>query len=864
MTFSYNFPIKGIVEQISDEGLHYDVYRQSSLIGSTSNTHFTDTIPLPYSCEYAVSAMWNGGCTQRVSMMVEAPEVPMISYGDTTATVCDSFNWYEYTGITVSGEYTHTFVGESASGGDSVVTLHLTVTDGALCAPQISFTSNSQNNSPFHFCRYAANAWICAFAESNGECADTEYDYKWQADCYDTTYFGACIEIPTQEVHCCTYTVTVTSLATGCETVTPIEVCVDHLNSIEFIVNDEPFTSVPRIVYFCVDQSLKIGVNPDCWEHAVWTNGYHSVSDPTYDFIVEPYTTTPGIMKSFCIDVIDTNGCPNQGVISVVSYSPYLMAIHKTVCQEQLPLEWNGVIFTEAGSYYDTLATVNGCDSVVVMMLHVGPVIDEKSCPGTPTVTDHEGNIYATVQIGEQCWMRENLRTTTSPSTGTYLIPSASKNYTFTGKQARWYNNDSATYSQMNYGLLYNWNAAVDTFNTAYGETNVNTNSSNAVSVSFTRHRRGICPAGWHLPSDAEWTTMTDYVSSHSEYVCDGNSSYIAKALADSVGWCSSGGACCVGNHHNNAIGFDALPAGNFTYYTYNNSNFGAYFWSATESSGSYAWNRYLYYYYAYVNRYGNYKSNGYSVRCLRDSVPCVDFVPPVFHGMLPDGHVCPENGSYFVPDFTTYFSNTTVSDNSYPFSSLTINQNPAAGTEIDTDTDTEVTITLADPCGNVSSYSVEVMLNYAFDTAIFVSVCESELPVTLSNGFVVDFSCVFYDTMINSNGCDSVIITYFMVQPTTYSTPDSVVCSNDLPLTWNGATFTEAGTQTVTLTSATGCDSVVVMTLHVSDCGPVEYGLHFPYNLSVETIAGHCYEDGHLIFILLDNNGNEIQIVLR
>ena len=156
---------------------------------------------------------------------------------------------------------------------------------------------------------------------------------------------------------------------------------------------------------------------------------------------------------------------------------------------------------------------------------------------GISTVTDHEGNVYATVQIGDQCWMRDNLRTTTSPSTGTYLIPASSTGYTYTSKQARWYNNDSATYAPMNYGLLYNWNAAVDTFNTTYGETSVNTSFSNAVSVTFNGHRRGICPVGWHLPSDAEWTQLTNYVSSQSEYTCGGNSSFIAKALASAEGW---------------------------------------------------------------------------------------------------------------------------------------------------------------------------------------------------------------------------------------------------------------------------------------------------------------------------------------
>ncbi len=248
-------------------------------------------------------------------------------------------------------------------------------------------------------------------------------------------------------------------------------------------------------------------------------------------------------------------------------------------------------------------------------------VIDAKSCPAAPTVTDHEGNVYATVQIGNQCWMRENLRTTTSPSTGTYLIPAAGTNYTYTGKQARWYNNDSTTYAPMNYGLLYNWNAAVDTFNTAYGETSVNTSSNNAVSVTFSGHRRGICPAGWHLPSDAEWTQLTDYVSSQSEYTCSGNSSYIAKALASTEGWNTSTNSCAVGNNQgsNNATGFSAVPAGICGGSSFNGVGGYAYFWSSTQILSDYAWYRSLGYGYANVGRYRDAKNGGFSVRCLRD-----------------------------------------------------------------------------------------------------------------------------------------------------------------------------------------------------------------------------------------------------
>ena len=252
------------------------------------------------------------------------------------------------------------------------------------------------------------------------------------------------------------------------------------------------------------------------------------------------------------------------------------------------------------------------------------PADNVQPCPGIPTVTDHEGNVYNTLKVGTQCWTKENMRAVTSPSTGTYLIPAAGISYTFTGKQARWYNNDSTTYAPQNYGLLYNWNAAMDTFNTAYGEASVNTSYSNAVSVSFTGHRRGICPQGWHVPSNAEWTVFTDYVGSQSEYTCGGNSSYIAKALSSTEGWNSDSCDCCPGNQSgmtNNATGFSAVPAGGYYISSFDNAGYNAGFWSSTQNNGPNAWYRNLFYITPSVagNDFPS-KGDGYSVRCLRDA----------------------------------------------------------------------------------------------------------------------------------------------------------------------------------------------------------------------------------------------------
>jgi len=246
------------------------------------------------------------------------------------------------------------------------------------------------------------------------------------------------------------------------------------------------------------------------------------------------------------------------------------------------------------------------------------------------SVTDYDGNEYPVVQIGSQCWMAENMRCTHSPSTGTYVVNNQNPygtimTYTFTGKMARWYNNDSLTFAPLHYGLLYNWNAAVDTYNASYGELSINTVTSNRVNVTFSGNRQGICPLGWHVPSYSEWNTMIDFLRNNG-YLCNSNSSSIAKVLASKENWTEytdSSYPCFVGYNPstNNITGFKGLPAGTCS------SSFGDYgnvarFWSATQESGSYINLAYIYnlsYNSASLDGGGYQKSSGNSVRCIRD-----------------------------------------------------------------------------------------------------------------------------------------------------------------------------------------------------------------------------------------------------
>jgi len=227
--------------------------------------------------------------------------------------------------------------------------------------------------------------------------------------------------------------------------------------------------------------------------------------------------------------------------------------------------------------------------------------LDGQPCPGTATVTDIDNNTYNTVQIGNQCWMKENLRTT-QYANGENIPMGSTISFTASYR----YVPDSDTSNVSTYGYLYNWSALMH---------GAPSSSSNPSGV------QGICPNGWHVPSDAEWTQLSDYVGSQTQYQCSANSAYIAKALASTSGWAIiMSNLCAVGLEPSsyNSTGFSALPAG---CYGSNLSSFGsdADFWSATQIYGNFVYYRQITYSGAYLYRNGNDKSYGYSVRCLRD-----------------------------------------------------------------------------------------------------------------------------------------------------------------------------------------------------------------------------------------------------
>jgi uncharacterized protein (TIGR02145 family) len=232
--------------------------------------------------------------------------------------------------------------------------------------------------------------------------------------------------------------------------------------------------------------------------------------------------------------------------------------------------------------------------------------------PNETTVTDIDGNVYDIVQIGDQWWMAENLRTTRyrdGRSIPTGLSDTDWQNTTF-GAYAIYPHTDvdginSDAEMVDAYGKLYNWYAVVDS--------------------------RGLCPTGWHVPSDSEWNALVDYVVAQAYPNQWDNPNGAGNALKSRRQVDSPLGAPWATSEHPrwnsddthyglDVYGFSGLPGGgrfNNRYYYY----IGMYgiWWSSAEFHTDYAWFRYLNYFSGYVDWGSSYKRGGLSVRCLRD-----------------------------------------------------------------------------------------------------------------------------------------------------------------------------------------------------------------------------------------------------
>lgn len=233
--------------------------------------------------------------------------------------------------------------------------------------------------------------------------------------------------------------------------------------------------------------------------------------------------------------------------------------------------------------------------------------LEEKLASNGLMVKDIDGNFYNTVKIGRQVWMAENLRVTKYPDGAP--IPMVTDNSTWdaltlTDRAYTFYNNDAANAKE--WGGYYTWSTV----------TNGGSSNTNPGSI------QGICPDGWHVPSDAEWQELELYLGmSPSDTSKTGlnrgtNEGGRLKEAGLVHFWSPNSGAT-------NETGFTALPAGNRTYnygIIFDNLHKYPNYWTSRKS-GDGGFTRALYYQYSTIGRGSNDHRTGISCRCVKNQV---------------------------------------------------------------------------------------------------------------------------------------------------------------------------------------------------------------------------------------------------
>jgi uncharacterized protein (TIGR02145 family) len=195
---------------------------------------------------------------------------------------------------------------------------------------------------------------------------------------------------------------------------------------------------------------------------------------------------------------------------------------------------------------------------------------------------DVDGNVYSTIKIGTQQWMSENLKTT-KYNDGT-SIPNVKANAGWSAlKSGAYCDYDNNPANAALYGRLYNWYAVAST------------------------NLKKVCPKGWHVPADAEWSILINYLGG------ERNAGGKLKET-DTTHWNSTDSGVT------NESGFTALPGG---YRTGNgwfiNMRTDGTWWSGTAYNNKYAWDRHMHCNYLSIGRWGIDKKSGFSIRCVKN-----------------------------------------------------------------------------------------------------------------------------------------------------------------------------------------------------------------------------------------------------
>ncbi len=439
---------------------------------------------------------------------------------------------------------------------------------------------------------------------------------------------------------------------------------------------------------------------------------------------------------TYTVTITTSTGDQPSNSITIVSNPTYNVTDSRTICQSALPYTWNGKTFTNAGTQTVTLQTVAGCDSVVTMTLHVNPtynVTDSRTICQSELPYTWNGKTFTAA--GTQTATLQSVAGCDSVVTMTLLV-----NPTY---------NVTETRTICPVALPYTWNGKTFTaagtqtvtLQTVAGCDSVVTMILSVNNAFNITEERSVCVS--ELPYVWNGKTFTNAGTQ--------------TATLQSVAGCDS--VVTMTLHVN--------PTYNVT-----DSR------TICQSELPYTWNG------------KTFTAAGTQTATLQTVNGCDSVVTMTLH----------VNPTYNVTDSRTVCQSALP----YAWNGVTFT---AAGIQ---------TATLQSVTGCDSIVTMTLAVNTAYISSDSRTICQSELPYVW-NGKTFTNAGTQTATLQSVAGCDSIVTMTLAVNPTYNVTDSRTVCQSELPYAWNGVTFTAAGTQTATLQTVNSCDSVVTMTLTVN-----------------------------------------------